>query len=83
MKYINHGVIWKNRDKNGNIYLAFKASRDIKEGESFNMFANDKGDNSSRPDFKAYDVIKEEEAPIDEPEVTSEEAEEVSNQIPF
>jgi len=60
-KYINHGAIWKKKDKNGNTYLGFKASRDIKEGESINFFSNDKGDNQARPDFKAYDVVNEDD----------------------
>jgi len=61
-KHINHGVIWKNKDKNGNIYLAFKAERDIKAGESFNLFSNNKGGVETRPDFKAYDVEEVEDS---------------------
>lgn len=70
-KYINHAVIWKKKDKNGKTYLAFKAERDIKEGEWLSLFANDKGDNPKRPDFKAYEE-KEEHT-----------SESVSNDVPF
>jgi len=73
--YINHGVIWKKKDKNGNTFLSFKAERDIKEGEWLNLFANDKGDNPKRPDFKAYDVKEENES--------QEDLGDISGSIPF
>lgn len=55
-KYNNIAAIWMNRDKNGNYYISFQAERDIKKGEKINLFANDKGDNPKRPDYRAYEV---------------------------
>lgn len=67
MKYQNIAACWKKKDKNGKTFLSVKAERDIKAGESFAMFANDKQGNEARPDFRAYERIEEDEAP--EPEV--------------
>ena len=77
MKYQNIAAIWKKKDKNGKTYLSFKAEKDIKEGESFNLFENDKGNNPSRPDFRAYNKIEEEPQ---EPDPTSDE---VADDLPF
>ena len=77
MKYQNIAAIWKKKDKNGKTYLSLKAEKNIKEGESFNLFENDKGDNPGRPDFRAYNKIEEEPQ---EPEQTSDE---VADQVPF
>jgi len=60
MKYQNIAVVWKKKDKNGKTFLSFKAEKDIKNGESINLFLNDKGDNPSRPDFRAYNRIEDE-----------------------
>lgn len=78
MKYQNIAAIWKKKDKNGKTYLSFKAEKDIKEGESFNLFENDKGNNPSRPDFRAYNKIEEE--PDMQPDPTSDE---VADDLPF
>jgi len=76
-KYINEAAIWKKKDKNGNTFLSFKAERDIKSGESLNLFANDKGDNPKRPDFRAYTVEEEQET---KPEISGEE---LADDVPF
>ena len=68
--YKNIAVVWVNEDKNGNKYLAFKAEQDIKEGETVNLFKNDKGDNPARPDFRAYEKVE------DDPES-------VASEVPF
>jgi len=78
MKYQNIAAIWKKKDKNGKTYLSFKAEKNIKEGESFNLFENDKGDNPSRPDFRAYTKIEEE--PQEQPDTTSDD---VADDLPF
>lgn len=57
--YKNNAVIWINKDKNGKTYFSFKAERDIKEGESFNFFKNDKAGVETRPDYKSYEKIEE------------------------
>ena len=79
MKYTNNAVIWVNKDKNGKPYFSFKAERDIKEGEKFNFFKNDKGDNSARPDYKSYEKVEEEVNTEEEEQV----ADDVSEKIPF
>lgn len=76
-KYINDAVVWIGKDKNGNKYISFKAERDIKKGESINLFKNDKGDNPKRPDYRAYTVEETEQAE------QSYQAEDVADQIPF
>lgn len=73
-KYNDIAVAWINKDKNGKSYLSVKAVRDIKKGESINLFKNDKGDNPKRPDYRAYEVEEQEE------EVDSEK---VADTIPF
>lgn len=81
MKYQNIAAVWKKKDKNGKTYLSFKAERDIKRGESFNLFENDKGDNPSRPDFRAYNKIENEpQEPEMQPNQTSDE---VASDLPF
>lgn len=55
-KYINNAAVWIKKDKNGQNYISFKAERDIKEGESINLFKNDKQGNPMRPDYRSYDV---------------------------
>jgi uncharacterized protein (DUF736 family) len=82
MKYQNIAACWKKKDKNGKTFLSVKAERDIKAGESFTMFANDKQGNEARPDFRAYEKIEEEEAPAQKSRY-SEEAEQVADDIPF
>lgn len=77
MKYQNIAALWKKKDKNGKTFLSFKAERDIKQGESFNLFENDKGDNPARPDFRAYDKFD------DEPQVPDPTSDEVADSIPF
>lgn len=80
MKYQNIAALWKKKDKNGKTFLSFKAERDIKQGESFNLFENDKGDNPSRPDFRAYTKIEEEPQESEQPDTTSDD---VANDLPF
>jgi len=69
--YTNNAVVWLKKDKNGKTFLSFKAERDIREGESINLFKNDKGDNPARPDYRSYEVEeeKEKEEVIDSGEV--------------
>lgn len=74
--YKNDAAIWINKDKNGKSYISFKAERDIKEGESINLFKNDKGDNPKRPDYRAYTVEEAEQ----DVQPTSED---VADSIPF
>lgn len=71
MKYLNIAAVWLKKDKNDKTFLSFKAERDIKKGDSIALFRNDKGDNPSRPDFRAYEKIEdvtEEAPPIEEDE---------------
>jgi len=77
MKYINNAVVWMKKDKNGKTFLSFKTERDIKDGESINLFKNDKGDNPARPDYRSYDKVEEDE----DKKVVEEDDEE--DQIPF
>lgn len=58
-KYQNVLIAWKKQTKNGDTYLSVKAERDIKAGENINLFANDKGDNPNRPDYRAYEKVEE------------------------
>lgn len=83
MKYQNIAAIWKKQDKNGKTYLSFKAERDIKSGESFNLFANDKDGVAARPDFRAYKKIddNEDERYSDLTNASSEK--DISDDIPF
>jgi hypothetical protein len=62
MKYSDNAAIWKKKDKNGKTFLSFKASRDIKEGESLAFFENNKDGVETRPDFKSYDKIEEDQS---------------------
>lgn len=75
MKYKNNAVIWIKKDKNGKPYFSFKAERDIKEGETFNFFKNDKGGVETRPDYKSYEKIEDQ---VQEPT-----SQEVADDIPF
>lgn len=81
--YKNTAVAWKKLDKNGKVYVSFKAERDIKKDESIALFANDKGGNPARPDFRAYEVIEDEAQQDDRMTVSSEQAEEIAEEIPF
>jgi hypothetical protein len=58
--YTKNACAWVSKDKNGKPYISFKAERDIKEGESINLFKNDKGDNPARPDYRSFNVIDDE-----------------------
>ena len=75
--YQNIVAMWKNKDKNGNTYLSMVAERDIKKGEKINVFANDKGGNDARPDFRAYEKLD------DEPQVSSNQADDIASGVPF
>jgi len=86
MKYIKNCSLWVKKDKNGQPYFSFSADRDIKKGENFNIFKNDKGDNPRRPDYKSYERVEDKE-PLRVPsnaEVPDEVInEDVADQIPF
>ena len=75
--YTNNAVVWLKKDKNGKTFLSFKAERDIKEGESINLFKNDKGDNPKRPDYRSYEVEEEKE------ESQEFDTEKVASDVPF
>ncbi len=60
-KYKNIAAIWVKKDKNGKDFLSFKASSDIKEGDSFLFFANNKGGVETRPDYQASIKLEEPE----------------------
>lgn len=60
-KYQNIAAAWINTDKNGKKYISLKAERDIKAGESVNLFKNDKGGVDTRPDYRAYEKIEEDQ----------------------
>ena len=67
MKYQNIAVAWIKKDKNGKSFLSVKVEKDLKAGDNFNLFSNDKGDNPARPDYRAYEKIEEEvEAEVEE-----------------
>jgi hypothetical protein len=78
MKYKNNGAIWINKTKTGQPYFSFRAERDIKEGEKFNFFKNDKGGVETRPDYKSYEKIEEETQ-----EVNKNLVQDVTDSIPF
>ena len=59
MQYQNIVAVWKKKDKNGNAYLSMKVERDLKAGDSVNIFANDKKGVEKRPDFRAYEKIED------------------------
>lgn len=61
--YQNIVVIWKRKDKNGKTYLSMKVERDLKAGESLNIFQNEKNGVDTRPDFRAYEKIEDGEKP--------------------
>lgn len=71
--YQNIVAIWKRKDKNGNTYLSMKVERDLKAGESINIFANDKKGVENRPDFRAYEKIEDEDEGLSQPPASSEE----------
>lgn len=74
--YKNIAAIWVKKDKNNNSFLSFKAESDIKQGDSINLFKNDKGDNPARPDFRAYIKIEDEQSqPVN--------SESVASDVPF
>ncbi len=77
MKYQNIAAIWLKKDKNGKTYLSMKAESDIKKGDNFNLFRNDKNGVETRPDFRASEKIDDEstnEGPT---------SKEVADEIPF
>lgn len=85
-KYINNAVAWISKDKNDKPYISFKAERDIKEGESINLFKNNKGDNPKRPDYRSFEVVEDEGTEAQsEPEPKSETVSsvDVADDIPF
>ena len=82
-QYKKNAVAWMKKDKNGKSYISFKAERDIKEGESINLFKNDKGDNPSRPDYKSFDVIEENKKKDYSSKMTDEEVDNSTEEIPF
>jgi len=43
------GALWKRKDKKGRTYLT-----GVVNGMKVVIFANDKGDNEKRPDFRVY-----------------------------
>jgi uncharacterized protein (DUF736 family) len=75
--YQNIAALWKKKDKNGKTYLSFKAEVDIKAGDSFSLFQNDKNGVESRPDFRAYKKIEETE------EFEDNQGEDIADDIPF
>lgn len=56
-EYKNNGAVWVKKTKAGAQYLAFKADRDIKEGEWLNLFKPKKRNNDKAPHFTSFDVI--------------------------
>ncbi len=60
-KYTNIAAVWMKKDKNDNWFISFKAERDIKSGESINLFKSDKKGNEKRPDYTAYTVEESED----------------------
>lgn len=89
--YQNIVAIWKRKDKTGKTYLSMKVERDLKAGESLNIFQNDKNGVETRPDFRAYEKIEDEEeqAPVPpqqeerDPFTGKTTSEQVSDDIPF
>lgn len=91
--YQNIVAVWKRKDKNGNTYLSMKVERDLKAGESINIFANDKKGVENRPDFRAYEKIDDDEEQAQPPAPQQEEerdpftgktqSEQVADDIPF
>ena len=65
MTYRNNGALWKRQTKNGNLYYSFKASRDIKEGESLNFFSNRFKKEDKHPDFVSSDKIEDKQPPVE------------------
>lgn len=59
MKYQNNAAVWKKKTKNGATYLAFKAERDIKEGEWLSLFSNKRKTSEKHPDFTSYNKIED------------------------
>ena len=78
--YTKNACAWVSKDKNGKTYISFKAERDIKEGETINLFKNDKGDNPKRPDYRSFEVTDDSEV---QPESETVDAEAVADDIPF
>jgi len=78
MKYKNNAALWVKKDKSGKAYFSFKADRDIKAGESFNFFKNDKGGVETRPDYKSYEKIEDTNDIVTEPT-----SESVAEDLPF
>lgn len=76
MSWINDCAVWVKEGKNGK-YLSFKAERDIKAGESINIFKNDKQGNEMRPDYRAYHNDEPREG------MSSKETKDLTAQIPF
>ena len=92
MQYQNIVAIWKRKDKNGNTYLSMKVERDLKAGESINIFANDKKGVENRPDFRAYEKVEDEDEQSQPPARQEEErdpftgkteSEQLADDIPF
>lgn len=78
-QYINNACAWVSKDRNGKPYISFKAERDINEGETINLFKNDKGDNPKRPDYRSFEVVEGDA----QPESEAVDAEDVADDIPF
>lgn len=85
MKYVNNAVMWTRKDKNGKTYFGFKAERDIKSGETFNIFQNDKGGVETRPDYRSYEKVEDDYINKEQSgeHVGRDLAEEVANDLPF
>jgi len=62
-KYINDCVMWEKKTKNGKTYFSWKAERDIKTGESINIFINNKNGVETRPDYRAYTIVTDDAEP--------------------
>ncbi len=89
MPYVDNAAIWIRKDKNGKAYLGFKAARDIKKDETFNFFKNDKGGVETRPDYKSYEKVEQDNLKTAReklsPQVKESEytADEVADDVPF
>jgi len=78
MTYINKAVVWIKKTKTGKSYLSVKLEQDFKKGDTFNLFTNDKGDNPSRPDYRAYEKVEDEATTK-----ATADSDEVADSIPF
>lgn len=80
--YKNNAVIWLKKDKNGNTFLSFKAERDIKKGETINLFKNKKNGVNTRPDYKSYTILEDVED-IKEELLSEVEVDVINDNVPF